>query len=212
MVLRHGLRIGSIACNHVGFEGRWGIAKNGSECGMGTWCAVLLPPLRLTTCPHPAAPHTMPLTTAAHSRPKGCGRSHAPADAAKWVVDAAPPPAHVAELAVAASKVRPPTVATSVGLPEAGAQHPAAMHVELEHVPAGHVAGHLQALREAHSRGQPPRGGTPEAVWASDAPSRSRHCIDALRGRGRGRRGFPPEASAARPLGGPGRVQISIFA
>ena len=98
------------------------------------------------TCPHllPAAPHTVPLTTAADSQPKGCGRSHTPAG----VVATAPPPAHVAELTVAATEVRPPRAASPVGVPEAGAQRPTAMrahamlapsllHVELEQVPAG---------------------------------------------------------------------------
>ena len=60
---------------------------------------MLLPPVQLATCSHPAALHTVPPTTAADSRPKGCGRSRR--RAIEWVVDTAPPPAHMAELAVA---------------------------------------------------------------------------------------------------------------
>ena len=117
---------------------------------------MLLPPVQLTTCPHllPAAPHTVPLTTVADSRPKGCPRAHG--RAAEWVVDTAPLLVHVTGLAMVATEVRPPRAASPAGVPEAGAQRPAAMRaraklapsiakqainavlpVELEQVPAG---------------------------------------------------------------------------
>ena len=45
---RHGLRLGSIASDQVGFGGRWGIAINGSRCGTGTWWVDRACPLRNT--------------------------------------------------------------------------------------------------------------------------------------------------------------------
>ena len=65
---------------------------------------MLLPPMQLATCPHPAAPRTVLPTTPADSRSKGCGGSCAPEGARQngWLF------AHVAKLAVAT--VRPAAV------------------------------------------------------------------------------------------------------
>ena len=86
------------------------------------------PPLRIPCCRQHRPTHGQN----AAGGPRTRGR------AAEWVVDdTGPPPAHVAELAMVATKVQPPRAASHVGVHEAGAQHPAAIRVELEHVPAG---------------------------------------------------------------------------
>ena len=110
---------------------------------------MLLPPVQLTTCPHPAAPRTLPdnsgRLTAERLRAVPC--------TAEWVVDTAPPPAHVAELTVAATEVRPPKAASPVGVLEAGAQHPTTMHVEPEQVPGGQGSPATQKRPERRIRG-----------------------------------------------------------
>ena len=86
---------------------------------------MLLPPMQLTACPHlPPVALLIALMKTAAKRLQAvpCTRGRV----AEWVFDSAPPPAHIAQRAVAATEVQPPRAASPVGVPEAGAQHLAA--------------------------------------------------------------------------------------
>ena len=97
---------------------------------------------------------------------------HTRGRAAEGLVDTAPPPAHMAELAVAATEVWPLRGATPVGVLEAGTQRPTAtrdramqappvaeqamnavLRVELELVPAGQGSRATRERRERRNRG-----------------------------------------------------------
>ena len=110
---RHGLRLGSTASGRVGFGRQWGITIRGSRCGTRTWwvdraCDVVAPcAARYMSAPRRSAYRAADNTgrvTAETLRAVPRTRERA----AKWVVDTASPPAHVAEQAVAA--VRPAAV------------------------------------------------------------------------------------------------------
>ena len=147
---------------------------------VGGWdvecCCPLCISLHVRTSPHPSAyryADNRGRLTAERLQavPCTCGR------AAEWMFFSAPLPAHIAERAVAATKVRPPRAASLVGVPEAGTQHLAAararamvapsaaeqamsamLRVELEHVLAGQGSRATREHRERRIRGGNHRG------------------------------------------------------